>query len=80
MANDHDLEHLGSQFALEIDGVELARFTGCSGLSYTTEVVEYQDSLAGKPGTVESLPDPAEPGFEQYVAVRSGQIVLAPLP
>jgi phage tail-like protein len=48
VADEHDLEHLGSQFALEIDGVELARFTGCSGLSYTTEVVEYQDTLAGK--------------------------------
>ena len=48
MANDHDLEFLGSQFALELEGVELARFTGCSGLSYTTEVVEYQDTVGGK--------------------------------
>lgn len=26
----------------------MARFTGCSGLSYTTEVVEYQDTVGGK--------------------------------
>lgn len=49
MADLHDAEHLGSQFALELDGVELARFTGCSGLAYTTEVVEYQDASSGTP-------------------------------
>ena len=51
MADEHDFEHLGSQFALELEGVELARFTGCSGLAITTEVVEYQDSLGGNPIT-----------------------------
>ena len=49
MADEHDIEHLGSQFALELDGVELARFTGCSGLVITTEVVEYQDVSTGSP-------------------------------
>ena len=49
MADEHDIEHLGSQFALELDGVELARFTGCSGLVITTEVVEYQDVSSGSP-------------------------------
>ena len=37
---DRDLEFLGSNFALEIDGATIAFFTGCSGLSATTEVVE----------------------------------------
>ena len=46
MADEHDIEHLGSQFALELEGIELARFTGCTGLSINTEVVEYQDTLA----------------------------------
>jgi len=46
---EHDFEHLGSQFALELAGVELARFTGCSGLVITTEVVEYQDVTTGYP-------------------------------
>jgi phage tail-like protein len=44
--SDHDLEYLGSQFGLEIDGVELARFTGISGLGYESEVVTFQDTLA----------------------------------
>jgi len=48
MADEHDLEHLGSQFALELEGLEMAQFTGVSGLCYTTDVVEYQDSLMGK--------------------------------
>ncbi len=47
--SEFDTEHLGSQFALELDGVEMARFTACSGLTVTTEVVEYQDSTSGKP-------------------------------
>lgn len=46
MAAAFDQEHLGSQFALELEGIELARFTGCTGLSINTEVVEYQDTLA----------------------------------
>lgn len=48
MANDHDLEFLGSQFALELESVELARFTGCSGLGYSSEVVESTDVVGGK--------------------------------
>jgi phage tail-like protein len=48
MANSHDLEFLGSQFSLELEGVEMARFSGCSGLSYSTEVVAYQDVVMGK--------------------------------
>ena len=27
MADTHDIEFLGSQFALEVEGVEMARFT-----------------------------------------------------
>jgi phage tail-like protein len=46
MAAAFDMEHLGSQFALELEGIELARFTGCTGLAINTEVVEYQDTLA----------------------------------
>lgn len=44
--SDHDAEYLGSQFGLEIDGVELARFTSVSGLGYESEVVTFQDALA----------------------------------
>jgi phage tail-like protein len=48
MANDVEEEFLGSQFALEIDGVEIARFSGVSGLSYSAEVVEYNEIVEGK--------------------------------
>jgi phage tail-like protein len=40
----HDAEFIGSQFTLEIKGVELARFQGVSGLSWETEVVELKQS------------------------------------
>jgi phage tail-like protein len=45
MADTHDIEFLGSQFALEVEGVEMARFTEIAGLSWETEVVEYKDTL-----------------------------------
>jgi phage tail-like protein len=61
--SDHDSEFLGSQFGLEIDGVELARFTAVSGLGYESEVVTFQDTLADgkvitrkRPGRI-SFPD-----------------------
>jgi phage tail-like protein len=61
--SDHDSEYLGSQFGLEIDGVELARFTAVSGLGYESEVVTFQDTLADgkvitrkRPGRI-SFPD-----------------------
>ena len=50
MADDLDLEHLGSQFALELDGLEVERFTGCSGLAIEFEVVEEKHvDLTGTP-------------------------------
>jgi phage tail-like protein len=42
----HDAEFLGSQFTLEVDGVELARFQAVSGLNWETEVVEFKDTMA----------------------------------
>lgn len=45
MVNEHDQEYLGSLFALEVEGVEIGRFTGVSGLGYEAEVVTFQDSL-----------------------------------
>ncbi len=40
----HDQEFVGSQFTLEIGGVELARFQAVSGLNWETEVIEYKDT------------------------------------
>jgi phage tail-like protein len=45
MAGEHDQEYLGSLFGLEVDGVEIGRFTGVSGLGYEAEVVTFQDTL-----------------------------------
>ncbi len=45
-ANDGYFEFMGSLFALEIEGVEIARFTGVGGLGYEAEVVEFQDTLS----------------------------------
>ena len=48
--NGHWVEHLGSQFALEIEGVTRAYFTGVDGLGYSAEVVEHKATdLKGKP-------------------------------
>ena len=46
MADEHDFEYMGSLFALEVEGVEVGRFTSVSGLGYTAEVVTFQDTLA----------------------------------
>jgi phage tail-like protein len=40
----HDQEFVGSQFTLEIGGVELGRFQAVSGLNWETEVIEYKDT------------------------------------
>jgi phage tail-like protein len=39
-------EFLGSSFALTIENVELARFTGCSGLAINTAVIEFNETTA----------------------------------
>ena len=56
MAETHDLEFLGSQFALEVEGVEMARFTEISGLSGETEVVESKDTLKTGKVTIRKRP------------------------
>ena len=66
--SEHDSEFLGSQFALEIEGVELARFTGCSGLTVTTEVVEYQDTLAS--GKIVTRKRPGRTTYDDIVLKR----------
>lgn len=66
--SDHDLEYLGSQFGLEIDGVELARFTGISGLGYESEVVTFQDTLAD--GKVVTRKRPGRISFPDIVLKR----------
>ena len=40
----HDQEFVGSQFTLEVGGLELARFQAVSGLNWETEVIEFKDT------------------------------------
>ena len=68
MSDVHDMEFLGSQFALELESVELARFTCCSGLGYDTAVVEYQDTLAT--GRVVTRKRPGRTTFNDIVLKR----------
>jgi|TARA_B110000444_G_C18691028_1_gene524288 phage tail-like protein len=68
MADLHDIEFLGSQFALELESIEMARFSGCSGLGYTTEIVEYQDSLMD--GKLVTRKRPGRTKFDDIVLKR----------
>ena len=56
MPDEHDPEFLGSQFALELKGVELARFQGVTGLSWETEVVEFKDTTVTGKVTIRKRP------------------------
>jgi phage tail-like protein len=42
MANNHDASFQGAFFALNIDGMEIAWFTGCSGLNIEFDKMEQQ--------------------------------------
>ena len=66
--SDHDAEYLGSQFGLEIVGVELARFTAVSGLGYESEIVSFQDTLAD--GKVITRKRPGRINFPDIVLKR----------
>jgi phage tail-like protein len=47
----HDDSFTGNYFAVEIDGLTLGYFTGCSGLSIELSVMEYKQVLkTGRPG------------------------------
>jgi phage tail-like protein len=43
MTRAHDDDFQGSFFGFEIDGVNLAFFTGCSGLSLEYDVIEFKE-------------------------------------
>lgn len=64
---DYD-EFLGSSFALEIEEVEVARFTGCSGLTINTNVVEFKETLAT--GEIVTRKRPGQTTYEDIVLKR----------
>jgi phage tail-like protein len=54
--------YVGFNFVVEIDGIQLAGFSECSGLSAETAVIEYRE--ANEPARVRKLP-----GLTKYTAI-----------
>ncbi|MDZ7677561.1 MAG: phage tail protein [Acidimicrobiales bacterium] len=64
---DYD-EFLGSSFVLEIEDVEVARFTGCSGLTINTNIVEFKETLGT--GEIVIRKRPGHTTYEDIVLKR----------
>ncbi len=65
MARQHDDDFQGSYFSLEIDGVKLAYFTACSGISIEFEPVKFKQ--IGKEGTM--AVETKRPGRPKYAEI-----------
>jgi phage tail-like protein len=64
-ARDHDSDFQGSFFALEIDGLTIGWFTGCSGLSIEFDVISFKE------GNGSAIVERKRPGKPKY-----GEVVL----
>ena len=67
----HDQEFVGSQFTLEIGGVELGRFQAVSGLNWETEVDRVQGHHQGRQGR---HPQAARPDQVPRRHVQAGHV------
>jgi phage tail-like protein len=66
---EHDHEFQGAYFSIEIDGLTLAFFTACSGLSIEFDVMEYKNiSKAGSIKTTTKIP--GKPKYSEVVLKR----------
>ncbi len=66
---EHDAEFQGAYFGVEIDGLTLAFFTACSGMSMEFEVMEYKNiTKAGSTKTVTKIP--GRPKYSEVVLKR----------
>lgn len=63
----HDGAFQGSFFALEIDGVNLAWFTGCTGLSLEFDVITFKEGNGSK---VIERKRPGRPKYSEVVLKR----------
>ncbi|MGB8858228.1 MAG: phage tail protein, partial [Ilumatobacteraceae bacterium] len=63
----HDAEFQGSFFSLELDGIEIAYFTGCTGLSMEFDVVPFKTTDGKK--TV-NRKRPGRPKYSEVVLKR----------
>jgi phage tail-like protein len=66
-AKTHDADFQGSFFALEIDGLTLAWFTGCSGLSLEFDVIDFKEGNGTK---VMQRKRPGKPKYSEVVLKR----------
>jgi phage tail-like protein len=64
MSQDHDADFQGSFFSLAIDGITLAYFTGCSGLSIDLEPITF------KQGDGKMIIERKRPGRPKYGEVE----------
>lgn len=65
---EHDFEYLGSLFGLEIEDVEIGRFTGVTGLGYDAEVVTFQDTLGD--GSIITRKRPGRISYQDITLTR----------
>jgi phage tail-like protein len=63
----HDADFQGSFFSLEVDGVEIAYFTGCSGLGLEYDVVTFKQ---GDGKQVLQSKRPGKPKYSEVVLKR----------
>ncbi len=66
-AKTHDADFQGSFFSLEIDGLSLGWFTGCSGLSVEFDVIEFKEGNGEK---VMQRKRPGKPKYSEVVLKR----------
>ncbi len=66
--SNHDQEFQGAFFSIEIDGVSLAFFTGCTGLSVEFEVMEHAHVNAA--GTKSTTKIPGRAKYSEVVLKR----------
>jgi phage tail-like protein len=69
MTATHDAEFQGAYFAVEIDGLSLAFFTACSGLSMEFEVMEYKN-ITGSGAMKTTTKIPGKPKYSEVVLKR----------
>lgn len=67
VGNDHDAAFQGSFFALEINGLTLGWFTGCSGLSLEFDVTTFKEGNGSK---VIERKRPGKPTYSEVVLKR----------
>ncbi len=67
MAREHDADFQGSFFAFEIDGVNMAWFTGCSGLSIEFDVIDFKE---GNGSSVVQRKRAGKPKYSEIVLKR----------